>query len=101
MHNLCYYCACIMCTTVCIVFQGEWHFFITGVTIVPKKLPNPASDWLSDRAWGEVLILAALVRNIMKAFIQHSYMYATVCVCMYLWWNLVGLFPSNIRSKAG
>ncbi|XP_065895241.1 dynein axonemal heavy chain 1-like isoform X2 [Dysidea avara] len=40
--------------------MGEWHFLLSGGTTVPKKLPNPASDWLSDRAWGEVLMLAAL-----------------------------------------
>ena len=45
------------------VLKGEWHFLISGGATVPKKLPNPASDWLSDRAWGEVLMLAALVRR--------------------------------------
>ena len=56
-------------TTVCIIFiiLGRVVFLISGGTTVPKKLPNPASDWLSDRAWGEVLMLAALVRNIIKA----------------------------------
>ena len=50
---------------VCLYKKGEWHFLISGGATVPKKLPNPASDWLSDRAWGEVLMLAALVRRMM------------------------------------
>ena len=41
-----------------VVFSYVWWYYCTQ---------NPASDWLSDRAWGEVLMLAALVRNIMKA----------------------------------
>ena len=60
------------------ILQGEWHFLISGGTTVLKKLPNPASDWLSDRAWGEVLMLAALVRNIAKVFIQHCHIHVNV-----------------------
>ena len=33
---------------------------ISGGTSTPKKLPNPASDWLTDRAWSEILMVAAL-----------------------------------------
>lgn len=34
---------------------------LAGGTLVPKELPNPAPDWLSDRAWGDVLKIQALV----------------------------------------
>ena len=57
------YRACIILHMIMFVLKGEWHFLISGGATVPKKLPNPASDWLSDRAWGEVLMLAALVRR--------------------------------------
>ena len=75
-----------------VAFSHIWRYHC-----IPKKLPNPASDWLSDRAWGEVLMLAALVRNIM----QHSYRYTYVCVCMYapVVETCGCVFPGNIRKS--
>ncbi|XP_022110107.1 dynein heavy chain 1, axonemal-like isoform X1 [Acanthaster planci] len=40
--------------------MDEWRFLLSGGTTIPKELPNPAPSWLSDRAWGEILSLAAL-----------------------------------------
>ena len=41
--------------------QEEWRFLLSGGTSIPKELINPAPKWLSERAWKEILSLAALV----------------------------------------
>ena len=34
---------------------------MAGGSTVPKEIENPAQDWLSDRAWFEILRLPVLV----------------------------------------
>ena len=43
-----------------VLYQNEWRHLIAGGAQPSKKLPNPASDWLSDRSWSEVLSLTTL-----------------------------------------
>ena len=38
----------------------EWRFLLAGGSVIPKELDNPASDWLSERAWKEILTLCNL-----------------------------------------
>ncbi|KAJ1570091.1 Dynein heavy chain 1, axonemal [Nowakowskiella sp. JEL0078] len=38
----------------------EWKFLLTGGNAIEKKIPNPASDWLSGRAWEEIQSLSSL-----------------------------------------
>ncbi|KAJ3125137.1 Dynein heavy chain 1, axonemal [Nowakowskiella sp. JEL0407] len=38
----------------------EWKFLLTGGTANEKKIPNPAPDWLSGRAWEEIQSLSTL-----------------------------------------
>ena len=40
--------------------QDEWRFLISGGTVVPDKLDNPAPDWISERMWLDILTLPAL-----------------------------------------
>lgn len=40
--------------------MDEWRFLLAGGAIIPKEIANPASDWLSERAWKEILILCNL-----------------------------------------
>ncbi|XP_071943674.1 dynein axonemal heavy chain 1-like isoform X2 [Antedon mediterranea] len=40
--------------------MDEWRFLLSGGTTVPKELPNPAKEWLSERAWKEILSMASL-----------------------------------------
>ena len=40
--------------------MDEWRFMLAGGSTVPADVPNPASDWLSERAWKEVLMLSNL-----------------------------------------
>lgn len=45
-----------MCVCVC---QAEWRYLLSG-GMPAENLDNPADDWLSDRAWQDVLGLSAL-----------------------------------------
>ena len=38
----------------------EWYFLITGGVVVENPHKNPAKEWLSDKAWGELCRLAEL-----------------------------------------
>ena len=51
----------------------EWRFFLSGGTVVPEATPNPASHWLSERAWQEILTLPALPKfaSFAKTFVKH------------------------------
>ena len=40
--------------------QDEWRHLLAGGMHVVKEMANPASDWLSDRSWKEVLMLSVL-----------------------------------------
>lgn len=40
--------------------QDEWRFLIAGGAVAAVSLPNPATEWLTDRAWGDILKLTAL-----------------------------------------
>ncbi|XP_020606105.1 dynein heavy chain 1, axonemal-like [Orbicella faveolata] len=40
--------------------MDEWRFLLAGGSTVPKEIENPAQDWLSDRAWSEILRLPIL-----------------------------------------
>lgn len=40
--------------------MDEWRFLLAGGSTVPNEIENPAQDWLSDRAWSEILRLPVL-----------------------------------------
>ena len=42
------------------LLQDEWRFLIAGGATAAVSLPNPATEWLTDRAWGDILKLTAL-----------------------------------------
>ncbi|XP_077969677.1 dynein axonemal heavy chain 1-like isoform X2 [Styela clava] len=43
-----------------LIDMDEWRWLLAGGTVTPAKLSNPAPDWISDRSWGDILMLAAL-----------------------------------------
>ena len=44
----------------CTCFQDEWRYLISGGTVIPDTLDNPAPDWISERMWMDILTLPAL-----------------------------------------
>ncbi len=42
------------------MLQNEWRHLIAGGTTTPKKLANPAPEWISERVWNDILTLPAL-----------------------------------------
>lgn len=38
----------------------EWRFLLAGPTTSELSQPNPAPDWLTDKAWNELLNLSHL-----------------------------------------
>ena len=54
--------------------QEEWRHLIAGSTITPLELENPASEWLSERVWKEVLTLPVLPKfsTFAQEFSEHS-----------------------------
>ncbi|XP_071830856.1 dynein axonemal heavy chain 1-like isoform X2 [Apostichopus japonicus] len=53
--------------------MDEWRFLLAGGTSIPEELDNPASEWLSERAWKEILSTAALPKfsEFAKDFSNH------------------------------
>ncbi|XP_041081390.1 dynein heavy chain 1, axonemal [Polyodon spathula] len=52
--------------------MGEWHYLLSGGA-VQNCSPNPAPDWLSDRAWQDILALTGLhnFSNLADSFTEH------------------------------
>jgi dynein heavy chain len=43
-----------------VVDAREWRFLLAGPTSSEPAAPNPAPDWLTDKAWNELTNLSAL-----------------------------------------
>jgi len=53
--------------------EQEWRFLLTGGVALENKFPNPASDWLTDKSWAEIVRCSALpsFNGILKHFTEH------------------------------
>nr|AML30859.1 axonemal inner arm dynein heavy chain 3 [Marsilea vestita] len=49
--------------------SAEWRFLLAGATSSTMTSPNPASDWLTNKSWVEILNLCKLEK--FKGFEQH------------------------------
>ena len=46
-----------------------WRFFLTGGVALTNPHPNPAPEWLQDRAWAEVVNASTLTN--LKGLLEH------------------------------
>uniref|UniRef100_A0A5F9D024 Dynein axonemal heavy chain 3 n=1 Tax=Oryctolagus cuniculus TaxID=9986 RepID=A0A5F9D024_RABIT len=56
-----------------LISEDIWCFLLTGGIALDNPYPNPASDWLSEKAWAEVVRASALpkLKGLMEHFDQH------------------------------
>ena len=52
------------------VDDQEWRFLVTGGIALDNPFPNPASSWLLDKSWGEIVRASNLpgLKGFMDAF---------------------------------
>ena len=46
-----------------------WRFLLTGGVALDNPHPNPASEWLSDKSWSEIVRASALPN--LKGYMEH------------------------------
>ena len=53
--------------------EQEWRFLLTGGVALENKFPNPASSWLTDKSWAELVRCSALpsFKGILNHFTEH------------------------------
>lgn len=53
--------------------EQEWRFLLTGGVALENKFPNPASDWLTEKSWAEMVRCSALpsFKGILKHFTEN------------------------------
>lgn len=53
--------------------EQEWRFLLTGGVALENKFPNPASGWLTDKSWAEMVRCSALpaFKGILQHFTEH------------------------------
>uniref|UniRef100_A0A7N5JRQ9 Dynein axonemal heavy chain 3 n=1 Tax=Ailuropoda melanoleuca TaxID=9646 RepID=A0A7N5JRQ9_AILME len=49
--------------------EDVWYFLLTGGVALDNPFPNPAPEWLSEKAWAEVVRASALPK--MKGLMEH------------------------------
>ncbi|XP_071813132.1 dynein axonemal heavy chain 3-like isoform X2 [Apostichopus japonicus] len=51
------------------VYDPEWRFLLTGGVALDNPFPNPSPDWLSDKAWSEIVRASNLPS--LEGFMDH------------------------------
>ncbi|XP_068702145.1 dynein axonemal heavy chain 3-like [Montipora foliosa] len=53
--------------------EQEWRFLLTGGVALENKFPNPASGWLTDKSWAEIVRCSGLpsFQGILNHFTEH------------------------------
>ena len=49
--------------------EQEWRFLLTGGVALENKFPSPASGWLTDKSWAEMVRCSAL--PVFEGILQH------------------------------
>ncbi|XP_060028831.1 dynein axonemal heavy chain 3 isoform X1 [Erinaceus europaeus] len=57
-----------------LINEEMWYFLLTGGISLDNPFPNPASEWLSEKSWGEVVRASSLPRlkGLMEHFIENT-----------------------------
>lgn len=63
-----------------------WRFVLTGGIALDNPNPNPAPDWLSDKAWSEIVRASDLPR--LKGFMNRKFSY--ICFLDFQLIKIVG-----------
>jgi dynein heavy chain, axonemal len=61
-----------------LVDTSEWYFLLTGGVAMDNPHKNPASEWLSEKQWGEICRLSDL-----DAFKGSSVEWAGLLTCSF------------------
>lgn len=59
--------------SVCLFFKEQYRFFLAGGAIRPVDVANPATEWITERIWSEILTLESLEQ--FKGFAQNFHTY--------------------------
>ena len=69
--------------------EQEWHFFIKGGPTLESYEPNPASDWLVEKSWREIVRASDLPA--LKGFKENFKSKVSVlliCFCSSYYYNI-------------
>ncbi|XP_074179212.1 dynein axonemal heavy chain 3 [Rhinolophus sinicus] len=60
--------------------EAVWYFLLTGGVALDNPFPNPAPDWLSEKAWAEVVLASALpqLRGLMEHVQQYPHAWKVI-----------------------
>jgi len=71
--SICYFKLLCFCFCSGKIDEQEWRFLLTGGVALENRFPNPASGWLTDKSWAEMVRCSALpaFKGILQHFTEH------------------------------
>ncbi|KAL8585021.1 Dynein heavy chain 3, axonemal [Nucella lapillus] len=51
------------------IMEDVWRFLLTGGVALDNPYPNPAPEWMTDKAWGEIVRASAL--PVLEGYMEH------------------------------
>lgn len=80
--------------------EEMWYFLLTGGVALDNPYPNPASEWLSEKAWAEVVRASSLpkLRGLMEHLEQNTREWKTIYDSA---WPQEERFPGPWKSLQG
>ncbi|XP_026982494.1 dynein axonemal heavy chain 3 [Sagmatias obliquidens] len=77
-----------------------WYFLLTGGVALDNPFPNPVSEWLSEKAWAEVVRASALpkLKGLMEHLEQNANEWKLICDSA---WPHEEMFPGSWKLLPG